>query len=172
MPRGNTLDHRYTGPAIYGGSAQQQVLNQVQNSIPLSNDTTNVAASHSTTVGVSSQNGSRPGSAVKKGASPNNPNAFKVSQDQQSLDQYKNLMVYNSKGSNQNVTQSQQLKRSQIQGKSREVVNQHKKTSSVSTVKYSVAAASSRSKPKNTKPQKANQLIDYNSVALDQILQQ
>ena len=22
MPRGNTLDHRYTGPAIYGGSAQ------------------------------------------------------------------------------------------------------------------------------------------------------
>ena len=50
----------------------------------------------------------------------------------------------------------------------------HKKTNSVATVKYSVAAASSRSKPKTIKLQKANDnhIIDYNSVALDQILQQ
>jgi hypothetical protein len=97
MPRGNTIDNRYAGPFQIQASMHQNQHNQYQNVAPMSNDTTNVAASHSTTVGVSSQNGSRPGSAVKKvqGTSPIN----QKKDHHQNLDQYKNLLFYSSKAS-------------------------------------------------------------------------
>lgn len=51
MPRGNTLDNRYSSNNV---------------AIAATTASSHAVASHTTTVGLSSHNGSRPSSAVKK----------------------------------------------------------------------------------------------------------
>lgn len=150
MPRGNTLDSRFAQLAVTNG-------------------TSNAVASHSTTVGINSQNASRPGSAFKKAtASPNTNKTNSIALKASNPNEFKNIMLLNKKSID--GKQILAINKPSLKGKELEIAQnasgtQHKKANSASTTSKNLALKSAK------KQERKNLNLDYNSLALEQILQ-
>lgn len=181
MPRGNTVDNRYHNPStgVIGSNVVQATA-----------ASSHAVASHSTTVGVSSQNGSRPGSAIKKKSTAASSGLSPHSKILQLNDKYHNLLYYKTKPNSKaqiNIKQSNynsQTSKGRAAGADSNAYSSiggggggHKKTQSVAITKQ-YPMTGSRSKPKIVQnaqghnPAMQSYLTDYNSAALEQILSQ
>ena len=139
----------------------------------------NAPASHCTTIGLNSQNASRPTSAIKKikSQSPNSAISKtggvqgKLATNLSSLD-YKNLLTYQAHMSQAENTRQHKLSGIEQDSSARE----HKKTQSISSSKYSSNNNIQKSRQKSavgiglsnqTKNHNPLTNIDYNSHVLD-----
>eukprot|EP00347_Sterkiella_histriomuscorum_P003932 403362383 len=175
QPRGNTLDARYSSTQGMGTQISmqnqhaKQVLLQFNDMLITNKTSSNGVASNSTTVGMNSQNASRPASAIKKmnGQSPSHIIMNGKVTNLQS-NEMKNILSYNQK----HLVNAKDNLLSIQKGVMKSFENQkiHKKTSSVSQPSKYSNSNIHKSRQKVASHQIAPSHVDYNSLALDQIL--
>lgn len=159
IPRGNTIDSRF-GPISSHQPSTSIVTNPISSIAGIGSNTTSI--------GVNSQNQSRPGSAVKpkqqsssNGMSPTN---FQKMMQSKGQNDYKNLLLFKGAGPKKEMSNITNIPQSRATLPKDKNINSivHKKTNSASVKQ------ATRNKPKLGPPSK----LEYNSVAMESILQQ